>query len=611
MNRHIVPDQVLDRPEPLSEAEPLARVPGTPFAFMRFIIAKHFLGRVALLALLAGTAASIEVFGRYALSHLINAITAAVAAHTTFAEAILPWMLLLAAIWLGSQLAYRAYEAVDVGTSPRMRALAQKYMFTYLMGHSPRYFQENFAGKLGQKVKQAGQATVGILGIVAFDMVRVALMMVVGGVLMFEAHASYAIVLAVWGVVYLAIVIALAKPCVVLSKALSNQISTSTGRLIDAIANSDLVRAFAKADYERRFISHFLVDEMNASRRLRTFLIVMRSFMAVATLALLLGLVSLAGSDALSGAISVGAFAMIFFLANQIIRSVQELSYRMLDYFEQLGTLSEALELVSQAHEIVDAPGARPLAVQDGAIRFEHVRFAHPDGLQVFEDLNLSIRPGEKVGLVGPSGAGKSTLVKLLRRQFEPQAGRIVIDNQDIASVTWDSLNEAIAEVPQVASIFHRAVRDNIRYAKPGAAEAEVLRAAAEAYAHDFISGRASGYDTIVGEQGIKLSGGERQRVAIARALVKDARILVLDEATSSLDSESEHLIQQALWTLMQGRTVIAIAHRLSTIAGMDRIVYLESGRIVEEGPHRELLAKGGAYARLWNRQMGGFINAA
>jgi len=611
MTRRIVPDQVLERPEPLPEAEALARVPSAPFAFMWFLIRKHFLGHVAVLGLLAGSATAIETFGPYALSRLINAITAAVETKASFGEAILPWLVLLAVIWLGSTLAYRAFEAVDIATSPRMRALAQKYMFTYLMGHSPRYFQENFAGKLGQKVKQAGQAAIGVLAIIVFDMVRVVVLMLVGGVLMFMTHTAYAIVLAVWAVVYLAIIVALAKRCVVLSKALSNEISTSTGRLIDAIANSDLVRAFAKADYERRFISHFLLDEMNASRRLRTFLIVMRSFMSVATLALLLGLVTLAGMDALSGAISVGAFAMIFFLSNQIIRGVQDLSYRMLDYFEQLGTLSEALELVSQRHEIVDAPGAKPLAVREGAIRYEHISFAHPDGLQVFSDLNLSIRPGEKVGLVGPSGAGKSTLVKLLRRQFEPQAGRIIIDNQEIASVTWDSLNEAIAEVPQVASIFHRAVRDNIRYAKPGADEGEVLRAAGEAYAHEFISGRASGYDTIVGEQGIKLSGGERQRVAIARALVKDARILVLDEATSSLDSESEHLIQQALWTLMQGRTVIAIAHRLSTIAGMDRIVYLEAGRIVEEGPHRELLAKGGAYARLWNRQMGGFINAA
>ena len=610
-NKHIVPDQVLSRPEPLAEAERLARVPATPFAFMRFLIARHFFWQVGLLVLLAGSATSIEAFGPYALSHLINAVTAAYTAHATFAQAILPWLGLLAAIWLGSTLAYRAYEAVDVQTSPRMRALAQKYLFTYLMGHSPRYFQENFAGKLGQKVKQAGQATVSILNILGFEMVRVALLMLVGGVFMFATSMEYALVLAAWATIYLAIVVSLAKRCVVLSKALSDEISTSTGRLIDAIANSDLVRAFAKADYERRFISHFLTDEMNASRRLRSFLILMRSFMAVATLALLLGLLALAGMDALSGAISVGAFAMVYLLANQIIRSVQELSYRMLDYFEQLGTLAEALELVSQRHEIVDAPGAKPLVVKEGAIRYEQVRFAHPDGLQVFDELNLSIRPGEKVGLVGPSGAGKSTLVKLLRRQFEPQSGRITIDGHDIACVTWDSLNQAIAEVPQMPGVFHRAVRDNIRYAKPGAPEAEVMRAAAEAYAHEFILGRATGYDTIVGEQGIKLSGGERQRVAIARALVKDARILVLDEATSSLDSESEHLIQQALWTLMQGRTVIAIAHRLSTIAGMDRIVYLEAGRIVEEGPHRELLAKGGAYARLWNRQMGGFINAA
>ncbi len=609
--KHIVPDEVLNAPEPLAEVALLARVPATPFAFIWFLVRTHFPFRVAILVALAATATSIEAFGPYALSQLINGIGAAAAAHARFGSAILPWMGLLAAIWLGSTIAYRAYEALDVEMSPRMRALAQKYLFTYLLGHSPRYFQENFAGKLGQKVKQAGQATVSILNILGFEMVRVTMLLLVGGVLMFRAHASYALVLAAWAVLYLSIVVSLARRCVALSKAFSEEVSTSTGRLIDAIANADLVRAFAKAAYERRFLSHFLADEMNASRRLRRFLIMMRAFMSVASLGLMLGLVALTGRDALAGTISVGAFAMIFFLSNTIARSVQELSYRMLDYFEQLGTLAEALGLVSAAHEIVDAPGAKPLVVGEGAIRFEHVRFAHPDGHSVFGDLSLTIRPGEKVGLVGPSGAGKSTLVKLLRRQFEPQAGRIVIDGQDIKHVTWDSLNEAIAEVPQVANVFHRAVRDNIRYSRPDADEADVVQAAMDARAHDFISAREKGYDTIVGEQGIKLSGGERQRVAIARALVKNARILVLDEATSSLDSESEHLIQEALWTLMQGRTVIAIAHRLSTIAGMDRIVYLEAGRILEEGPHRELLGRGGAYARLWNRQMGGFIDAA
>jgi len=611
VTRHIVPDQVLDRPESLAEVQTVSALPATPFAFLWFLVRKHCARRVAALVALAAIATAIDAFGPLALSHLINSIGKAYAKHSSFTVAVLPWIGLMGAIWLLSACAFRAYEAVDVGMSPRVRALAQKYLFTYMLGHAPRYFQENFAGKLGQKVKQAGQASISIMNILCLDMVRVSGLVLVGGVLMFESKPSYAAVLLLWTMLYLAIVVSLAKRCVRLSKALSDEVSTSTGRLVDAITNADLVRAFAKAAYERRFISFFLMDEMNASRRLRWFLILMRSFMQMATLALLMGLVFIAGRDALSGGISVGAFAMIYFLGSQIARSVQELSFRMLDYFEQLGTLTEALELVSARHEIVDHPQSSPLAVRDGAIRFEHVRFAHPDGQDVFRDLCLEIRAGEKVGLVGPSGAGKSTLVKLLRRQYEPQGGRILIDGQDIASVTWDSLNESIAEVPQTPGVFHRAVRDNIRYARPTAHEDEVVRAARDAFAHDFILARTTGYGTIVGEQGIKLSGGERQRVAIARALVKDAKILVLDEATSSLDSESEHLIQEGLWTLMQGRTVIAIAHRLSTIAGMDRIVYLEAGRIVEEGPHRELLARGGAYARLWNRQMGGFIDAA
>jgi ATP-binding cassette subfamily B protein len=608
---HVVPDQVLIRPEPFPEAAPATRVPETPFAFLWFLLSRHFPVRAGILMLLAASATAIEAFGPYALSHLINAIGDAVAAHRTFTQAILPWLSLLAAIWLGSTLAYRAYEATDVTLSPRMRALAQKYLFSYLLGHSPRYFQQNFAGKLGTKVKQAGQATVAILNILVFEMVRTSVFLLVGGFLMLKAHGDYALILVVWTAIYLSIVLSLTKRCTKLSHALSEEVSTSTGRLIDAISNADLVRAFAKAAYERSFLSHFLTDEMNASRRLRSFLIMMRTILAVSTLALQLLLIALAGRDTLAGSISVGDFAMIFFLTTQITRSVQELSYRMLDYFEQMGTLSEALGLVSTHHEIADAPGAQPLAVHNGAIRFENVQFAHPEGTQVFENLNLDIAPGEKVGLVGPSGAGKSTLVKLLRRQFEPQSGRILIDGQDVAEVTWDSLNEAIAEVPQMAGVFHRPVRDNIRYAKPDASEAEVVHAAARAYAHDFIAARAAGYDTIVGEQGVKLSGGERQRVAIARALVKNARILVLDEATSSLDSESEHFIQEALWNVMQGRTVIAIAHRLSTIAGLDRVIYLEAGRVVEQGPHRELLAKGGAYAKLWNRQMGGFLDAA
>jgi ATP-binding cassette subfamily B protein len=608
--REIPTEAVLHASEPLDEAVSLDHVPGTPFAFIWFLVARHFPGRVAAMAGTALIATSIEAFGPVAFSHLVNAITAAVKTHGGF-DMVLPWILWLAAIWFGSATTYRLYDYVDRNTGPRMRGLAQKYLFTYLLGHSPRYFQDNFAGKLGQKVKQAGQAVIGILGIVCMDAVRVAGLVVLGGILMAIQAPSYAVILLVWTALYLSVVFALARRCVVLSKALSEEVSTSTGRLIDAISNADLIRAFAKAVYERKFISYFLVDEMNASRRLRAFLLMMRFFMQSATLLLLVALIWVTAKDILRGAISLGAFTMIYLLANQIGRGVQDLSFRMLDYFEQLGTLSEALDLVSAPHEIVDVPGAKPLHVAQGHIRFENVSFRHPNGYQVFENLDLDIQPGERVGLVGPSGAGKSTLVKLLRRQFEPQQGRIVIDDQDIAHVTWDSLNEAIAEVQQMPGVFHRNVRDNIRYARPLAEVEEVESAARQAHAHDFIAERDEGYDMIVGEQGIKLSGGERQRVAIARALVKDARILVLDEATSSLDSESEHLIQSALWTLVQGRTVIAIAHRLSTIAGMDRVVYLDNGRILEDGPHRVLLANKGPYSRLWNRQMGGFIDAA
>ena len=613
MKPRFVPGLLTREPEveALPEVDRAVRIPGTPFGFLRFLVRRHYRARLSAFVACVALSSAIEAMSPDVLRRTINALTAAAKTGVQDWGIIGVFVALLACVWYLPGVIVRGAEAIDIYMSPRMRALAQKYLFAYLLGHSPRYFQENFAGKLGQKIKQAGQATVSLLNILAFESVRILVLLIVGGGLLASQHAFYAGVLFAWAVVYLAVVSRLARRCVVLSKAFSDEVSTSTGRIIDAITNSDLVRAFARAAFERRFISRFLADEMNASQSLRWFLIVMRVFMATAMLALLMGLVGLAINDTLAGTMTIGGFTMVFFLGTMIARSVQELSYRMLDFFEQLGTLAEALELVTQEHEIEDLPDAKPMRAMRGEIRFENINFRHSDGHPVFQGLNLHIRAGEKVGLVGKSGAGKSTLVKLLRRQFEPQSGRILIDGQDVALTTWDSVNEAIAEVQQMPGVFHRPVRDNIRYAQPDADEATVIAAAKEAHAHDFISGRDSGYDMIVGEQGIKLSGGERQRVAIARALVKDAKILVLDEATSSLDSESEHLIQEALFELMQGRTVIAIAHRLSTIVGMDRIVYLENGRILEQGSHAELLARGGPYAQLWSRQVGGFIQAA
>jgi ATP-binding cassette subfamily B protein len=590
----------------ISGLAPVTALPARPFNFLMFLIRHHARLPIAAMAGAAALTGMIDAFIPSLLGRVVNGMTEA--ARTQEGGPVLLTFTLLIAGWIGSSLSLRGYEFIDMRTMPKLRALAQSYLFGYLMGHSPRYFQDNFAGKLGQKIKQAGVATLALVNIVCMDVGYLLALMSVAAFVFWQLSPAYAGLFLAGAALYLTVSALLARRCLHLSMALSDEITTSTGRLIDVISNVDIVRAFAKAMQERRLLSLFLTRERRASERLRRFLILMRAVQGFSSILLVGTLAALAIHDTLRGAMSVGVFTMVFMLSNTVANHVRNLSNRMLEFFEQLGVLSEALVLVGERHEIVDPPGAPALKVETGAVRFEHVGFSFRDGTPVFSDLDLSIAPGERVALVGPSGAGKSTLVRLLRRQYEPTEGRILIDGQDITAVTWDSLNEAIAEVPQAAGIFHRPIRDNIRYARPHANDTEIVAAARKAHAHEFIARRLQAYDTIVGEQGIKLSGGERQRVAIARALIKDARILVLDEATSSLDSESEHFIQDALLQVMEGRTVIAIAHRLSTIAGMDRIIVLDHGRIVEEGRHAALIGKGGAYARLWNRQAGGFL---
>jgi ATP-binding cassette subfamily B protein len=592
------------------DLSPIGWLPSEPWSFLWHFVRRYYAGRYAAMIATVLVAQGIETFEPYILKRLVNALSATVR-EGAGAAPVTHWFVAAVVAWFSAMLLMRLYQIIDIGTGPPLRAKVQKQLFSYLLGHSPRYFQENFAGKLGQKIKEAGRACLGILEILCFDASKITIMLVVATTLLILQAPLFAALLVAWMAIYLSVTTALAWRCVRLSKAFSESVSTSTGRLIDAIANADTVRSFAKSAHERQLLAGYFDEESRRSMRLRRFLTIMRLFQSVAVTGLLAVMVWMALAQTLGERLDLGSFTMVFTLSTFISINVWNLSNRTLDFFEQTGTLTEALELVTQRHEIVDDRAARPLVVRKGAIAFRNVGFAHPGSPPLFESLNLEVAAGERVALVGPSGAGKSTVTKLLRRHYEPQTGRIEIDGQDIATVTWDSLNEAIAEVSQLPGVFHRPVRDNIRYARDGAPEQEVIDAARNAHSHDFILGRPAGYDTIVGEQGIKLSGGERQRLAIARAIMKDARILVLDEATSSLDSESEHLIQEALFALMRGRTVIAIAHRLSTITGMDRILYLEGGRILEQGSHQALLRLNGRYARLWHRQVGGFLGAA
>ena len=313
------------------------------------------------------------------------------------------------------------------------------------------------------------------------------------------------------------------------------------------------------------------------------------------------------------GQVGVGGVAAVTAMSLRLNGISHWVMWEMATLYEQVGTVQDGINTLTTHNKIIDAPDAKPLQVSQGEIKFESVNFSYGSQKELLKELNLHIKPGEKVGLVGRSGAGKSTIVNLLLRFYEVESGAILIDGRNVKSVTQNSLRASIGMVTQDTSLLHRSVRDNILYGRPSATEAEMIAAAKRAEAHEFIlnlqdaKGRV-GYDAHVGERGVKLSGGQRQRIAIARVMLKDAPILLLDEATSALDSEVEAVIQESLYKLMEGKTVIAIAHRLSTIAAMDRLIVLDEGKIIEEGPHKKLLAKKGLYASLWARQSGGFL---
>ena len=401
------------------------------------------------------------------------------------------------------------------------------------------------------------------------------------------------------------------------SRVVSEMRSNLTGRVVDSYTNILTVKLFSRARDEDAFVreavDHHTVAFRDQTRMITGYVVVLSVMNAM----LIVATASLAIWQWSSGRISLGSVAMVLPLSWQITNMAGWVARSVTSIFENIGTVQDGMKSIAVERQMPDPPGARELRVTRGEIRFEDLHFDYgrvrfPGRGGVLHGIDLRIAPGERVGLVGPSGAGKSTLVNLLLHFYDAERGRILIDGQDIATVTQESLRTQIAMVTQDTSLLHRSIRDNIRYGRPQATQAMIEDAARRAEAHEFILGLEdwhgrSGYDAHVGERGVKLSGGQRQRVALARVILKDAPILVLDEATSALDSEVEAAIQSQLDGLMDGRTVIAIAHRLSTIARMDRLVILDRGRIVESGTHAQLLAHNGIYAQLWRRQSGGF----
>ncbi|MCG3189977.1 MAG: Vitamin B12 import ATP-binding protein BtuD [Burkholderiaceae bacterium] len=482
-----------------------------------------------------------------------------------------------------------------------------------MLEQSMAFYQDEFAGRISTKVMQTALAVRDTVMIVCDILVFVTIYFVT----MVIVAGGFDLLLLVpflgWLVLYVAALRWFVPRLGRVAQAQADARSLMTGRITDAYTNIATVKLFSHARREAAFARGAMQEFMTTAYmqfRLVTGVEVVNHVLSMALILATAGLTLWLWTQ---GRVGVGAVAAATAMALRLNGISHWIMWEMATLFEHVGTVQDGMNTFSRAQAVVDRPDAKPLAVPRGDIRFEQVRFAYGSGAPVIDQLDLHIRPGEKIGLVGRSGAGKSTVVNLLLRFYDLQAGRILIDGQDIAQVTQVSLREQVGMVTQDNSLLHRSVRDNILYGRPDASDAQMIAAARRAEAHEFIEGLVDpkgrrGYDAHVGERGVKLSGGQRQRIAIARVMLKDAPILLLDEATSALDSEVEQAIQASLYSLMQGKTVVAIAHRLSTIAAMDRLIVLDRGRIVEQGDHRTLLARGGLYARLWAHQSGGFL---
>lgn len=580
------------------------RIPSTPLAFAWFLTRdlKGWATGATLAVMIGQGLIGINIV---LLRSLVDTLTQSTA-NGDFRSA---WVLgiVYPLVFLCMSIAWRVSGFCGMQWVTRAEATTYRILFSYVTDHSAAYFVQRFAGALTQKITNAAKGIERLIMDLLWHFLSLGAKFLASVVIALIADWRLALCVGIWVPVFLGINAYLVRRKRSLGRAAAATSSVLRGRMVDTAANILTVQQTGRHEDERRHLGPFIRENQTArlcSWRYSEWVLVANGVLQ----ALFMGFM-LWGTLFLlqKGQMSVGDVVMVVSLILSLQESLFFISQKMNDFMESYSLVEEGLEDILVPHEIVDLPGAQDLCIHEGGVVFRDVHFSY-GRKNVLHGLTLGIPGGQSVGLVGISGAGKTTIVSLILRLYEVQAGEILIDDQNIRNVTRTSLRRNIAIVPQDLSLFHRTIRENIRYVRPDATDAEVEQAAQLAQAARFIEECPQGYGTYVGERGVKLSAGQRQRIAIARALLQKASILILDEATSALDSESESAIQQALQTLMRGRTVLAIAHRLSTLQNMDRIIVLEEGAIQDDGTHGELLEREGLYRRLWQTQIGGFI---
>jgi ATP-binding cassette subfamily B protein len=569
-----------------------------PFPFvMRYLRRRLGSHLVILLAVVAAVACSVST--QYGVKYLVDALAAGPGHSGAVWLAFIFLISLIASDVLLWRVASWTASFTFVGVTGDLR----RDIFRHLTGHAPSYFVDRLPGMLTSRITATSNAVFTVENMFVWNVMPPCIATIVAIALIGTVSLPMAagmIVIAGAVVVAMFHIAAAGKP---LHDDFADKAAAVDGEMVDVINNMPLVRAFCGLDHEHHRFDATVDRELTARGRSLRYLEKVRLSHAAVTLALTVALLYWAVTLWQAGQATTGDVVLVCTLGLSILHATRDLAVALVDVTQHVARLSEAIATLLQPHELRDHPEAEPLVKSGAAIAFQKVSFGYPGGVKVFDRFNLRLQPGQRVGLVGQSGGGKSSLFALLQRFYDVDEGSIAIDGQDISRVTQQSLREAIAVVPQDISMFHRTIMENIRYGRPTATDNEVLRAAIAARC-DFVESLPEGLATMVGDRGVKLSGGQRQRIAIARAFLKDAPILLLDEATAALDSESEEAIREALGRLMRGRTVIAIAHRLATLRNFDRVVMLKDGKIIEDGPPDRLMRGSGPYRELVMQEM-------